>query len=688
MSFLYVSHRTTAAHRWAGMPLTASLLGFAMYVCALPAWAAEPPVTDLTELSLEQLMTIEVTSVSKNAQPLAQAAAAVFVISQEDIRRSGVRTIPEALRMAPGIQVARIDSRRWAVSSRGFNGEFSNKLLVLMDGRTVYTPLFSGVFWDVQDTGLEDIDRIEIIRGPGATLWGANAVNGVINIITKKAKDTQGLLVMAGAGTEERGFTALRYGGSLGTDTQFRIYGKYFDRDDFARSNGDRAADGWRNTRGGFRVDHDASTRDNVTIQGDYYSGSAGADFQEPLLAAPFSQNVLSKWAYAGGNLLSRWKHSFADGSSFVLQTYYDRTERESALFGERRDTIDLDAQHTFAWGTSQRVVWGLGYRFTNDQLVNTSTLQLTPYSRFVSTFSGFAQDEITIIPDTVAFIAGTKLEHNDYTGFVVQPSGRLRWTPTHNLTIWGAVSRGVRTPSRAEDDVRVNQRALPPNALFTGSPVALVSLLGNRGFQAETLAAYELGTRYQPIESLSIDIAAFYNRYDNLRSFEPGTPFVETSPSPVHLVVPLRTSNKLAAETHGIEASTDWRPLEWWRLQTSYTYLNIRMLTGSSLDPTRENANGESPQHQISVRSLMRLPGNLELDLWGRYTDRLPAIAIPGYFNLDVRLGWKPVKNVEISVVGQNLLDTRHPEFSSTTVPLNGSEIQRGAYVKVVWRY
>lgn len=681
-------HSTTSIQRWTWTAWPAHLLGLIACSFAVPVWATDISPPDLTELSLEQLMSIEVTSASKQAQPLSQATAAIFVISGEDIRRSGVTTIPEALRMVPGIQVARINSHRWAISARGFNGEFSNKLLVLMDGRTLYTPLFAGVYWDVQDTVLEDIERIEVIRGPGATLWGANAVNGVINIITKKSKDTHGLLAVAGAGTEEHGFTTLRYGSALGNNTHFRVYGKYFDRDDFAHRDGSPASDGWHNTRGGFRVDHEASSRDSVTVQGDLYSGREGLDFLRPLTTPPYSQHVLEGATFAGGNLLARWKHAFADGSALILQAYYDRTERNSTLMGERRDTTDIDAQHTFAWGDAQQIVWGLGYRFSNDRTLATPTTSFTPAARFIDIFSGFVQDEITLLPDTVAFIAGTKLEHNSLTGFVVQPSGRLRWTPTHNLTVWGAVSRGVRTPARGEDDVRINQQSLPPNSLFTGAPNALVSIFGNRGVQNETLAAYEFGTRYQPAESFSFDIAAFYNRYDNLRSFEPGTLFTESTPAPPHLVVPARIENKLAAETHGLELSTDWRPTEWWRLQASYSYLRLRMLTGSSLDPTGANANGESPRHQASLRSLMHLPGHVEIDLWGRYVDRLPALGIPGYFNLDVRLGWRPITNFEISVVGQNLLEAHHSEFTPSILAQNGTEIQRGAYVKLTWRY
>jgi len=643
---------------------------------------------DLTTLSLEELMKVEVTSVSKQAQPLFQAAAAVFVISQEDIRRSGVTTIPEALRMAPGIEVARIDTNRWAVSSRGFNGEFANKLLVLIDGRTVYSPLFSGVFWDAQDTVLEDIERIEVIRGPGASLWGANAVNGVINIITKKAKDTQGLLAVVGGGTEERAFTTLRYGASVGDHTHARFYGKFSERDEFARSEGTPGGDNWRNGRGGFRIDHDLSSRDSLTIQGDYYRGTEEFGFTEPLLAIPYSQSIRDRRSYSGGNVLSRWKHAFSDSSSLLIQTYYDRAERNSRLFTERRDTFDIDLQHSFAWGQAHRLIWGLGYRFTNDHIVDSTTIHMTPASRVLNLFNGFVQDEVTLIPNTLALTAGTKVEHNDFTGLVVQPSGRLRWTPTQTLMFWGAISHAIRTPSRAEDDSTLDQRALPPNALFPGSPVALTTFGGQRGFRNESLVAYEIGTRYQPVEAWSIDITAFYNRYDRLRSVEPGATSLTTNPLPPHLLISFIADNKLAAETHGVEVSSEWHPIDRWQLRAAYSYLRIQMITGQSLDPTARTPSGGSPQHQASLRSLIQLPGNIELDLWGRFVDRLPAMNIPAYVSLDTRLGWKPIKNVEVSIVGQNLLESRRPEFTTVIVAQNGTEPQRGAYIKLTWRY
>lgn len=651
--------------------------------------ANQVPTTDpLEHLSLDQLMTIEVSTVARNAQPLAQSASAVFVITNEDIRRSGVTSIPEALRMAPGIHVARIGLHRWAISTRGFNDELANKLLVLMDGLTIYTPTFSGVFWDVQDTVMEDIDRIEIIRGPGTSLWGANAVNGVINIITKKSKDTQGWLATAGAGTEERGFGTLRYGTAIGQDTHVRGYVKGFLRDDLGHIGNGRAVDDSRQIRTGFRMDSQLNALNTLMVQGNYYDSRSSSFFQEAHLTTPYSRPMVDDSHAYGGNILARWKHDFGNGAAVIVQSYYDRTGRRSLVFSENRDTFDLDIQHNFTWGERHRILWGGGYRFTSDEFVTTQTIVMSPARRTLNLFSGFLQDEIVLIPNRLSLIAGTKIEHNDFTGFLVQPNGRLRWTPNETVTLWASVSRGFRTPSRIERDGRVNTQAIPPDGLFPGSPTGLASLVSSRGFGNETLMAYEMGVRAHVHKTLSIDIAAFYNRYDHLRSFEPGSPSLELTPAPPHLLVPLTVGNKLRATTHGVEVSLDWHPREWWQFQTSYTYLSMDMRATDSSDPSRDSIPGQNPRHLVSVRSLMTLPGNLEFDLWGRYVSALSSHEVPSYLTLDTRLGWKPTRHWEFAVVGQNLLDSRHPEFSRGLVLQTQMEVQRGAYIKVTWRY
>lgn len=651
--------------------------------------ANQVPTTDpLGQLSLDQFMTVDVTTVARSTQPLAQAASAVFVITDEDIRRSGAMSIPEALRMAPGIHVARIDTHRWAISARGFNDELANKLLVLMDGRTIYTPTFSGVFWDVQDTVLEDIDRIEVVRGPGTSLWGANAVNGVINIITKKAKDTQGWLAVAGAGTVERGFGTLRYGAALGNDTHLRGYVKGFLRDPLGHAENDRTLDAWRQIRTGFRMDSQLNPAQSLMVQGNYYDSRSSAFFEEPQLTPPYSnQTVDSVHAY-GANVLGRWKYDLGNGAAFIVQSYYDRTSRRSLLFSEDRDTFDLDAQHNLTWGNHHRLLWGAGYRMTQDEFVTTQTIVMSPARRTLNLFSGFLQDEFALIPNRLALIAGTKIEHNSFTGFVVQPNGKLRWTPSETLTLWASVSRGFRTPSRVEQDGRVNSRAIPPNGLFPGSPTALAALLGNRSYTNESLMAYEIGLRSSLHTTFSVDITAFYNQYNHLRSFEPGAASMEFVPTPPHLLIPLTVDNKLRATTYGMELALDWRAREWWQLQTSYTFLAMEMRATDSNDPTRDSVPGQNPRHLVSARSLMTLPGNLEFDLWGRYVSALSSLGIPSYLTLDTRLAWKPTKHWEFAVVGQNLLDPEHPEFSPNFIPQIRMEVQRGAYVKATWRY
>jgi len=651
----------------------------------------EPPLpADLTELSLEDLMNIEITSVAKKAQKLSEAAAAIFVITQEDIRRSGVTSIPEALRMVPGLQVARIDANKWAITSRGFNGRFSNKLLVLMDGRTVYTPLFSGVYWDMRDTLLEDVDRIEVIRGPGAALWGANAVNGVINIITKRSEDTQGGLVVAGAGTEERGFGAVRYGGKLGQDAYCRVYAKYFNRDSAVFASGEDASDEWDVSRAGFRMDWQGAGPDALTLQGDLYDGETGETVITKSLDPSEPPTFDEDNDISGANLLGRWRHTISDTSEMALQVYYDRTERNGVILDQIHDTLDIDFQHQFTLGQRHEIVWGLGYRFVSDDISNTFYGSWDPHSRDDDLYSGFVQDDITLIKDRLRLTLGSKFEHNDYTGSEIQPNARLMWSPHEGHSIWTAVSRAVRTPSRTEHDGRLNITVLPPGSLLPVFPGhVVVGVVGDGDYDSEELLAYELGYRVQPTERLSVDIATFYNDYSNLRTLEPGDPFPELSPLPPHLAFLSRADNRMEGETYGVEVAADWRPLDWWGLKATYTYLQIQLdVDRDSGDTISESAEGESPHQQVSLRSSMDMMQDLALDCWVRYMDDLPSQNMDSYITLDVRLGWKVRENVELSVVGQNLLDDRHPEYEPEFVDTIPTEVQRSVYGKVTWQF
>jgi iron complex outermembrane recepter protein len=665
-------------------------LGFlsVLFSLTVNGWASSS-VNDMTNLSLEDLMRVEVTSVSKKGEQVSDAAAAVFVITQEDIRRSGVTNIPDALRMVPGVEVARIDSNKWAVSARGFNSRFATKLLVLMDGRSVYSPVFSGVWWDVQDTLLEDIDRIEVIRGPGATLWGANAVNGVINIITKKAGETLGGLATVGAGTEERGFGSVRYGLKLGEKTDVRAYAKYFNRDGLVNSSGTETPDDWEQFRTGFRLDHGPSAQNNFTLQGDYYRGKSGSVYNIPTLTVPFSTAFQEKADLAGGNILGRWNHVFSNDSQLSLQAYYDRTERGDALAGENRDTVDFDLQHRFKWIGGQEIIWGLGYRVTRDAIQNTDLRTVNPSSRTDQLYSGFVQDDITLIENRLRWIIGSKFEHNDYTGYEVQPNTRLIWTPSKDQSVWGAVSRSVRTPSRAEQTVRTNVAVIPPGQEGNPGPLPIqVQFQGSSNFQSEEVIAYELGYRLRPIDRLTFDLAGYYNRYNKLRSSTgiPDSPpiLVSNGGSP-YLVSTIDLNNGLDADIYGVELALEWQPLDWWRIKGSYTFAEMKIDQKITL---AEAQNQSLPRHQFSLRSNMNLGKEIEADAWLRYVDGFDNGGVPSYLTLDLRLAWRPVKKLELALVGQNLLQNQHQEFRPEQFSTTVYEVQRGVYGKLTWKF
>ncbi|MFL6293865.1 MAG: TonB-dependent receptor plug domain-containing protein, partial [Thermoanaerobaculia bacterium] len=530
-------------------------LGAPAAVCLLTLIAApplparvpkeEPPAvqpSELKKMSIEELMEIDVTSVSRHTERVSGAAAAITVITGEDVRRSGANNLPDALRMIVSLHVAQFDGRTWAISARGFNITTANKLLVLIDGRSVYTPLFSGVFWDVQDVMLEDVERIEVIRGPGAALWGANAVNGVINILTKNARETVGRLANVGAGTEERGFGSFRQGGKVGERTWYRAYGKYSYRDALEFESGASARDPLRRGQAGFRIDRDIEEdagRGSFTLQGDAYQGRS-------------AEAIRSDTELDGGNLLGRWSRSKSEDSGVDLQVYYDRTHRLIPnSFEERRDTLDLDFQHRLPLGRRHGVVWGGGYRVTSDEVENSAATVFIPDQRTQHLFSAFLQDDFELSP-SLRLTAGSKLEVNDSTGLEVQPSVRFAWTPNEHRTVWGAVSRAVRTPTRLDEDLR-----------FLAGPV--VTLRGDRDFDSEELLAYELGYRHQPLRNQVLDAALFYNVYDNLRSQEP---------SATRSGLPIVLANKLNAKTWGLELRASWQPLPWWRVYAGYAFL------------------------------------------------------------------------------------------------------------------
>lgn len=657
------------------------------FVLLITPVQAEESVDSYLDLTLEDLLNMEVTSVSKKKQRLNEAAAAVYVITQEDIRRSGVTSIPEALRMAPGIHVGRLDANKWAISSRGFNNQFANKLLVLIDGRSVYTPAYSGVYWDAQDTMLEDIDRIEVIRGPGASLWGANAVNGVINIITKPASETQGGLLVTGAGGEEKVIGSLRYGSKLNEYTHGRYYLKYNDRDSsYAPQLNNQTEDDWKRVQGGFRLDSDTTDTDHWTIQGDFYDAEENQrinlwkdpadstnNIYAPFFLAAFSQDEVDS---SGWNLLARWDHIFTEQSNASLQFYYDHTKREEVFLGQEHDTLDIDYQHQFQIHERHDLLWGLGYRHIQSDFNNTFNVTFLPDNRSVDIISAFLQDEINLIPERLRLTLGSKFEQNDFTGLELQPSARLVWLASERSTFWTSVSHAVRTPSFLEEGSRIVARIINPMVFYT---------IGNGSFESEKMLAYEVGYRFQPRENISSDLAIFYNDYENLQTFE-------FSSTPTEIIF----DNKLSAYAYGLEWVMDWRPLEWWRLESNYSYIQIKaQLDNDSSDPVDiEKVNeGSSPKHQFSLRTNMDLSKQVSLDLWFYYVDELnrTSFSVPmpiaEYTSMNVRLAWRPNNDLEVSLVGQNLLDNRHTEFVGENLLLQ-TEVERSVYAKVRWKF
>lgn len=670
---------------------TAAVLLAVVTLGATPSLAAP---TKITDLSLEQLLETEVTSVSKRPEPLASAASAIFVISQEDIRRSGATSIPEALRMAPGLEVAQIDANKWAITSRGFNAFSANKLLVLMDGRTLYSPLFSGTLWNVQDTMMEDIERIEVIRGPGAALWGANAVNGVINIITKPSADTQGALLTAGTGTKELGFGGGRYGGALNDHTTYRVYAKSFYRDDLERADGTRANDDWYQWRSGFRVDSKPDSPYAFTIQGDAYNGNADAATTIPIATAPYAATIDNPSNVRGANLLSRFTRTTGPDSELMVQLYYDLTKSNDRLLGDHRDIVDLEMQYRFQAADRHEITWGAGYRFLHDQIDNSTTFSFSPASRSDSLFSAFLQDEVALVDDLLKLTVGSKFEHNDYSGFEVQPNVRLAWTPDSTNTVWAAVSRAVRTPSQADQNIRIQSAAvpaalIPPLAGFAPGTV-LITTNGNEAFDSEEVVAYELGYRIQATSRLAFDTALFYNDYRKLRTTPPANPAILIPATDPNYVAELRyaAGNTMDGETYGLEIVADAKPLEWWRLQIAYTFLRMTLHESGQGLYAGEAAEGESPRNQFSIRNLMDLGNTVTLDTWLRYVENLPTYGLDSYVTLDVRLGWQAQPGLELALVGKNLLNDHHTEFGQQFINIVPSEIARSVYGKATWSF
>jgi len=640
------------------------------------------PDKEFDQILSMDISELTVTSVSKKEEKLSDAASAIYVITNEDIKRMGSTSIPEALRIVPGLQVAQFNSHGWTVSARGFNSGLNNKLLVLIDGRSVYTPVYAGVYWDDQIVMLEDVDRIEVIRGPGASLYGANAMNGVINIITKKSSETQGTYLAETLGTIEYHNTEARYGGKVDDDTFYRVYAKEFADGDtrIQGAGGQHNFDAWNRQQTGFRVDTEKKADDNFTFSGDIYTGNHDEFSQVQTTAAPFSILQSRVDEDSGGNILGRWTHRVSDSSNTSMQMYVDNYDRDEIIAKQNITSLDIDFQNNITVNDRNNFVWGAGFRYDVENLTGSSSLVFPNTNKNYDVLSAFLQNEYAIIPNQLFWTLGSKFEFNSFTGYEIEPSTRLAWKPASNQTLWGAVSRSVRVPSMIEE----NLDSLAQTVTVPGIPQPIaVHLLGNSSLNSEELISYELGYRIEPIKTVSLDNSVFFNHYDRLVNGQMGTPFSSGGV----LDFPVIIANGGYGDTWGFETSANWHVTPVWQLTAGYSLvkLDLHVDNGTtSLDTTNEAA----PQNQFSIRSYLDLPHNLQFDNTLYYVERIAmsgAADIPSYFRLDSRLAWKISPGVEASVIGRNLLEHSHAEYPETPIT---AMIDRSFLAKISYKF
>ncbi|MFI4986672.1 MAG: TonB-dependent receptor plug domain-containing protein [Alphaproteobacteria bacterium] len=639
--------------RWhpdAALSVSIVLALFLTLHAAVATAADEPSTSGLSGLSIEDLAKVDITSVSKTAEPLSDAPAAIYVITRDDIVRSGATSIPEMLRLAPNLEVAQATSSSYSISARGFNGSLADKLLVLIDGRSVYSPLYAGVFWDMQDVLPENIERIEVISGPGATLWGANAVNGVINIITRTAADTQGGVLDVAAGTFGLS-SSLQYGGKLNDEVAYRVYGERFERNALSTSTGANAHDSWWKPQGGFRFDWTPSG-DTVTVEGDVQHATerqfAGSDM-------PFS----------GRDLNALWQHRLDNGAMLQVQTYYDHVERSTNNGGLSffTDTYNLDVQHSFALGSWNDIVLGAGDRVTSYLVSGTPSVRFLPSGRTLNLANAFVQDTISL-PASFKLTVGAKLEKEPYAGLALMPSARLAWKPFDELLVWSAASRAVRAPTPLDRDIIQKTGS---TVVFTGGP----------NFLSEQLNAYELGVRVQPLTNLSLSVSTFYDVYTRLRTIE--------LPSN-GAALPLIWGNMMEGDIYGVETWGSYRVTDWWRLAAGLNvqHEQLRFKTGSSGFGGLALA-GNDPNYQASLRSSINFTKSVAWQADWRYVGALHTPRVPSYTELNMRLGWNISPSWEVAISGFNLLHARHEEFSLAPI---SEEPVRSFLVSTKWRF
>ena len=635
---------------------------------------------EFTELSLEELMNVSISSVSKKPEKLLRTSAAVHVITSEDIRRSGTTHVAELLRMAPGVQVARVDSSRWAVTIRGDNGVFANKLLVLVDGRTIYNPVFAGVLWDELDFIFDDIERIEVIRGPGATLWGANAVNGVINIITKNASEAEGLYFSAGGGSEIHQVGEARYGGKIGDSTNFRLSAKYKNMDETQlQSSRTEGRDSWDLATVSLRTDTQVSKDSSLMTTGKWFHSDSRVP-SDGSLPLPERDSHLR-----GAHYLARYEQKLSEDQSFSTHAYVYNSHRKEAGLHYEVNTYEVDFDHRIDLDSYGSHIWGVKYRHWDDDIDDEfSGIEISDQRRSFDLVSGFIQSEFELIDEKLFLILGTKLEHNDFTGFEYQPSARFRYLPGDNHTVWGAVSRAVRTPSRGQDDVHL---PLSVGRTPDGLPFQTV-FEGSREGEAENLISFELGYRAELAETVYLDIAAFYSYYDDIGTFELGAPEIRLDGGLPTVVQPLVYDNLATSNYYGGELSLSFTPVENWRVSAWYQLLqestNLRAL---STDP--RDLRSPDPEHSAGIRSLIDLPYGFEFDTFARYVDSIAEGSISPYIELDLRIGWQPSDlPIELSVTGRNLLNNSHQEYKTDFLSLPLSRVERSVFGQITWRF
>jgi len=649
---------------------------------ALPTGGRQSEARQLKSMTLEQLGNVEVTTVTKEPEEVWRTPAAIFVITQDDIRRSGARNIPEALRLAPGVEVARITSDEYAIGIRGFNSRLSRSVLVLIDGRTVYTPFTAGTYWETQDTFLEDVDRIEVIRGPGGTIWGPNAVNGVINIITKNARDTRGIAGRAGGGNVEQIFGGVRYGSGNGRGLDYRVYAKGFGWAPEYHADGDNYDD-WHGGQGGFRMDWNGRGRDAWRVQGDVYGQDFGERVTETTYNPPANYDKGGGASLYGGNLLGSWRRVEGEGKDFEVDAYYAHDTRNELNFGDIRNTVNVDFIDRLPLDR-QEISWGGTARASHGSEVEVvSGLTFTPSHRTDQLYQGFVQDEIAVVENRLWLTAGTKVLKTNYTGVLAEPSVRLLYASSETQTVWAAYTHAVRTPADAERDFNLSSYlgtapdGLPLFARFSANP----------NFRAEQLNGYELGYRTLAGSKVYVDIASFYNHYGDLFSEDLlGPAVVETNPAPTHVLIPAQFGNGLVASTTGGEVAPEWRPAPWWRVGGSYSFLEMHVKKGTHSQDigSAPIVQGSSPEHQVLIRNGFDLPGRVGVDMEVRYVSALPGLQVAAYWTGSATVQWAMSHHLQLTAGTENALQPHHVEFSYDPGPAVG--IRRSVYGQIAW--